>query len=76
MKTRNNNHGRMERDDHLKRETNQEALDNVRTGPAAIDDNDGIVGERSTGTNPTDSAGVSDLDATMRRGSRYSRRNS
>jgi hypothetical protein len=76
MKTRKNNPGSMEREDNQKRETSQEALDNVRTGPAAADDFDGIVGERSTGTNPTDSAGVSDLDATMRRGSRYSRRNS
>jgi hypothetical protein len=76
MKTRNNNPGRLEREDKRKRETSQEALDNVRTGPASADDNDGIASERSTGTNPTDSAGVSDLDATLRRGSRYSRRNS
>jgi hypothetical protein len=76
MKTRSNNPGRMEKEEKRRKETGQEALDNVRTGPAAVDNFDGIVGERSTGANPTDSAGVSDIDATMRRGSRYSRRNS
>lgn len=76
MKTRNNNPERAdERDENRNNTTNQNALDKAMTNPVNAEDVDGIVGERTTGSNPNDIAGVSDLDATMRRGSRYSRRN-
>ncbi|HYG41171.1 MAG TPA: hypothetical protein VD908_21260 [Cytophagales bacterium] len=50
--------------------TSQEALNKVNTNPIQADDVDGIVTERTTGSNPVDRAGISDLDRGMARGSR------
>lgn len=50
--------------------TSQEALNKVNTNPIQADDVDGIVSERTTGSNPKDIAGIHDLDHNLSRGSR------